>query len=194
MSATRLVFAAAVVLLAASAPACGSDSAGSGAPAGASDAAGSLDSGTGQEAGDGIDAADTEETGADIAVPDADWAEGAAQDAAPDADDDSGDSGASPGEDTVDVGGSCQESVECKGDAECVSGAGGTPPYCAPLCTTNTDCVDTVKGTCGMCQSAGSFSFCVFVCGNLAPTFVPECTITPACPAGPLTCDGVFCG
>lgn len=169
--------------------ACGSDSDSS--PPSSTDAGSTIDASEDAATAD-ADSGAHDDGGFDAVVPDV---------AEPDTSDDATTDGgsetgvdASPGVDTVAVGGACQESYECIGQAECISGAGGTPAHCTPLCETNEDCVDATAGYCGTCQDAGGFKFCLFMCGGLAQTFIPECTFTPACPDGPLSCDGAVCG
>lgn len=92
-------------------------------------------------------------------------------------------------EDSLTTGESCQESIECAGEAECVSGE-YTSAYCAPLCVDNPSCNDETTGQCGNCMDVGDFQFCMFFCG-IGGT-IAGCSFASTCP-GDLTCDGAVC-
>lgn len=80
-------------------------------------------------------------------------------------------------------GESCTEAAECTGDAECVEGE-VTKPYCAPICTTNQDCLDAAPEAYGQCTAAGGFNFCMFFCGMMGQN--------KPCP-GDMVCEVVVC-
>ena len=84
---------------------------------------------------------------------------------------------------TLGTGKSCTEAAECIQPAECVQGE-VTKPYCAPLCTTNEDCLAAAPEAYGQCASGGGFNFCMFYCGMMGQN--------KPCP-GDMTCEVVIC-
>jgi len=77
----------------------------------------------------------------------------------------------------------CNETAECAGNAECISGE-VTEASCFPLCNSDADCAAAAPDAYGMCTSAGSFAFCMFYCGFMGQG--------KDCP-GDMWCEAVVC-
>jgi|GEM_PF-4316317 len=81
-------------------------------------------------------------------------------------------------------GADCGETAECIQPAECVEGE-STGPYCAPLCSSDEDCMNSAPNAYGTCMDAsGQFQFCMYFCGAMYNNAV--------CP-GDMVCEVVVC-
>lgn len=77
----------------------------------------------------------------------------------------------------------CEESAECLGNAECISGE-FTPASCFPLCASDADCAAAAPDAAGTCTNMGDVSFCMFYCGFMGGG--------KECP-GDMECDVAVC-